>query len=59
MRFLRAPAELDNIVADLGFSARVHFFCNFFKKFHSSSKNLILNFGVFELNDSLVVLCYF
>ena len=30
MTYLRAPAELDNIIADLGFSAKVLFFLYFF-----------------------------
>ena len=50
MTYLRAEAELDNIIADLSFSAKTYFCMKFlFQNFHSASRNLIFKSFSFEL----------
>ena len=49
--FLRAPEEFAHIIADSWFSARHHFeISRIFENFIGARRNLILKFGVRELN---------
>ena len=51
MTYLRAPEELDDIIADLGFSAKVLFFLIFLlKNISGARRNLIFEIAVCELN---------
>ena len=50
LTFLRAPEELDDIIADLDVSAGVVFLLHFlFQNFPSARQNLIFKIGMFEL----------
>ena len=54
LTYLRAPTELDNIIADLEFSAKVHFFLIFLSKNISGARqNLIFKIDACELNISI------
>ena len=47
---LRAPKELDDIIADLSFSARVYFFLIFlFENICGARRKIMLLFWMFEL----------
>ena len=60
--YLRAQTDLDKFLADLGFSARVHFFLHFFSKiFYKRKSYRGLIFYEFELRcdpDYVLNLCY-
>ena len=54
LTYLRAPTELANIIADLEFSAKVHFFLIFLSKNISGARqNLIFKIDACELNISI------
>ena len=51
LRYLRAPTELDDKMADLGFSAIVYFFLYFFwKNIFGARRKIIFNFKKNELS---------
>ena len=54
MTVLRAPDELDDIIADLSVSAKVHFFLHFLSKNISGARrNLILKNTMSELKSKV------
>ena len=61
LTYLRAPTELANIIADLEFSAKVHFFLKFLSKNISGARqNLIFKIDACELNNfhiGITILC--